>query len=180
MEWFLKGFLLKNYIELSKFEKNHAKSIGSSVSNFWAQFFFPAAKPPHASLARAAPSLARTAPSLARAVPKPLSVFANDLLTARKMPAIAGCEWKWVSEWSEWVKWVSEWSEEFFCPRFRWKLAHLKFTINKCAEFSSFAETSSLWVFTRLNSLEVFPEILEIRDIYEGRLAREGRLALPR
>ena len=27
-------------------------------------FFFPAAKPPHASLARAAPSLARTAPSL--------------------------------------------------------------------------------------------------------------------
>ena len=83
---------MKNYIELSNFEKNHAKSIGSSVSNFWAQFFFPAAKPPHASLARAAPSLARTAPSLARAVPKPLSVFANDLLPSYKMPAIAGCE----------------------------------------------------------------------------------------
>ena len=28
----------------------------------------------------------------------------------------------------------------------------------------SFAETSSLWVFTRLNSLEVFPEILEIKS----------------
>ena len=85
---------MKNYIELSNFEKNHAKSIGSSVSNFWAQFFFPAAKPPHASLARAAPSLARTAPSLARAVPKPLSVFANDLLPSCRMPAIAGCEVK--------------------------------------------------------------------------------------
>ena len=65
------------------------------------------------------------------------------------------------------------WSKKFL--QFRWNLTHLKFTINKCAEFSSFAETSSLWVFTRLNSLEVFPEILEIRDIYEGRLAREGR-----
>ena len=96
---------MKNYIELSKFEKNHAKSIGSSVSNFWGQFFFPAAKPPHASLARAAPSLARaapslarTAPSLARAVPKPLSVFANDLLPSCRMPAIAGCEVKKVKK----------------------------------------------------------------------------------
>ena len=48
---------MKNYIELSNFEKNHAKSIGSYVCNFLAQFFFLAAKPPHASLARAAPSL---------------------------------------------------------------------------------------------------------------------------
>ena len=53
-----------------------------------------AAKPPHASLARAAPSLARTAPSLARAVPKPLSVFANDLLPSCRMPAIAGRRWR--------------------------------------------------------------------------------------
>ena len=88
---------MKNYVELSNFEKNHAKSIGSSVSNFWAQFFFPAAKPPHASLARAAPSLARTAPSLARAVPKPLSVFANDLLP----PELRSAARRWLRVKSE-------------------------------------------------------------------------------
>ena len=32
-----------------------------------------------------------------------------------------------------------------------------KFTRNKCAQFSSFAETTSLWVFTRVNYLEQFP-----------------------
>ena len=71
----------------------------------------------------------------------------------------------------------SEWWWEKKFHQFRWNLENLKFTINKSAEFSSFAETSFLWVFTRLNSLEVFPEILEIRDIYEGRLATECRLA---
>ena len=45
-----------------------------------------------------------------------------------------------VSEVKVKVKWKWKWSEseEFFCPRFRWKLAQLKFKINKCAQFSSF------------------------------------------
>ena len=66
MEWFLKGFLLKNHIELPKYVRNHAESIGSSVFDFWTHFC-PAVKPPHESLARTAPSLPRT-------VPMPISV----------------------------------------------------------------------------------------------------------
>ena len=38
---------------------------------------------------------------------------------------------------------ASDWSKKVLW--FRWNLAHLKFTIYKCAQFSSFGETTFLW-----------------------------------
>ena len=54
--------------------------------------------------------------------------------------SVGGPRWKW--KWSE--KWKVK-SEEFFCPRFRWNLAHLKFKIEifTMFVFSDFAQKKS-------------------------------------
>ena len=49
-----------------------------------------------------------------------------------------------------------------------------------CGIFEFCRNKFLMGVYEGVNSLEVFPEILEIRDIYEGRLAREGRELPPK
>ena len=51
-------------------------------------------------------------------------------------------------KWVKWVKWVSEWVSEVKWSKkvlwFSWNFAHLKFPINKCAEFSKIVTSQFL------------------------------------
>ena len=70
-------------------------------------------------------------------------------------------EWgrEWVSEWLS--EWLTEWVTECLSERskkvlkFFWNFAHLKFTIDKYAEFSSFGETTFLWEWNSISSFKV-------------------------
>ena len=60
------------------------------------------------------------------------------------------------------VKVKVKWSEEFFCPRFRWKLDHVKFKGSKCAQFWK------KWGFFLQNQKKIRFQVWKSGKIYKG------------
>ena len=64
-------------------------------------------------------------------------------------------------------EWMNEWEKKVLW--FFWNLAQIKFTINKCAKFSSFGEKTFLWEWNTISSLRFgknFTKDFNVKNIF--------------